>query len=101
MANQTATFCIDFTDSTDGIAHELTHSIPPYTLSCIHRRAEGFKTKHVPISLSVECSVCQMQLKMGNQADWLIGKEIMGPGAADQRVSLACAIWPARIRNRA
>ena len=71
---------IDFTGSTDVIAHELTHGVTQYSLQLEYTNEAG--------GLNESLSDCfgsmfrQWRAKQDvHAADWLIGKEIMGPGA--------------------
>lgn len=71
---------LDFTLSNDVIAHELTHGITQYTTGLAYSNQAG--------GLNESCSdifgSMFRQWRKGqtvNQADWLIGKEIMGPAA--------------------
>jgi Zn-dependent metalloprotease len=71
---------LDFTKSTDVIGHELTHGVTQFALQLGYTNEAG--------GLNESISDCfgsmfrQWSAKQDvNAADWLIGKEIMGPGA--------------------
>lgn len=71
---------IDFTKSTDVIAHELTHGVTQYSLQLAYTNQAGGLNE----SMSDVFGSMFRQWRAGqdvNQADWLIGKDIMGPGA--------------------
>jgi len=70
----------DFTRGTDVIGHELTHGVTQYSL--------GLAYADEPGGLNESISDCfgsmfrQWRLKQNvHQADWLIGRDIMGPAA--------------------
>jgi Zn-dependent metalloprotease len=74
---------IDFTNSTDVIAHELTHGVTQYTLQLSYTSQAGGLNESM--SDVVGSMFRQWSANQDvNQADWLIGKEIMGPGAAER-----------------
>ena len=71
---------IDFTKSTDVIAHELTHGVTQYSLQLSYSNQAGGLNE----SVSDVFGSMFRQWRAGqdvSKADWLIGKEIMGPGA--------------------
>ncbi len=71
---------IDFTKSTDVIGHELTHGVTQHTLQLAYSNEAGGLNE----SLSDVFGSMFRQWRLSqavNQADWLIGHEIMGPGA--------------------
>ncbi len=71
---------IDFTGSTDVIAHELTHGVTSRTLQLAYTNEAGGLNE----SLSDVFGSMFRQWRAGQsvaQADWLIGRDIMGPGA--------------------
>jgi len=71
---------IDFTTSTDVIAHELTHGVTQYSLQLSYTGQAGGLNE----SLSDVFGSMFRQWRANQdvtQADWFIGKEIMGPGA--------------------
>ncbi len=71
---------IDFTKSTDVIAHELTHGVTQFTAAFAYANEAGGLNESV--SDVFGSMFRQWRLKQDvNQADWLIGKEIMGPRA--------------------
>jgi Zn-dependent metalloprotease len=74
---------IDFTGGNDVIAHELTHGVTQHSLQLTYVNEAG--------GLNESLSDCfgsmfrQWQAKQDvNHADWLIGKDIMGPTAAQK-----------------
>ncbi len=71
---------IDFTLSNDVMAHELTHGLTQFTTQLNYTNEAG--------GLNESCSDVFGSMfrqwrknQTGDQADWLIGKEIMGPAA--------------------
>jgi Zn-dependent metalloprotease len=71
---------VDFTKGNDVIAHELTHGVTQHSLQLNYTNEAG--------GLNESMSDCfgsmfrQWEANQNvNQADWLIGKDIMGPGA--------------------
>jgi Zn-dependent metalloprotease len=71
---------VDFTKSNDVIGHELTHGVTQYTLGLNYNNQPGGLNES--ISDVFGSMFRQWQAKQNvHQADWLIGKEIMGPGA--------------------
>lgn len=71
---------IDFTRSNDVIAHELTHGLTEYTAGFAYRNQAGGLNE----SVSDAFGSMFRQWRAGQsvqQADWLIGRDIMGPGA--------------------
>jgi Zn-dependent metalloprotease len=71
---------VDFTKGNDVIGHELTHGVTQYSLQLDYADEAG--------GLNESLSDCfgsmfrQWEAKQNvNQADWLIGKDIMGPAA--------------------
>lgn len=75
-----ANIFIDFTKSNDVIGHELTHGVTQHTLQLAYSNQAGGLNE----SLSDVFGSMFRQWRAGqtvNQADWLIGHEIMGPGA--------------------
>jgi Zn-dependent metalloprotease len=71
---------VDFTNGNDVIGHELTHGVTQHSLQLNYTNEAG--------GLNESLSDCfgsmfrQWQAKQNvNQADWLIGKDIMGPDA--------------------
>jgi Zn-dependent metalloprotease len=71
---------IDFTNSTDVIAHELTHGVTQYSLQLSYTGQAGGLNE----SLSDVFGSMFRQWRANQdvtQADWFIGKDIMGPGA--------------------
>src|SRR5207253_1079115 len=75
-----ASIFVDFTKSNDVIGHELTHGVTQHSLGLNYTNEAG--------GLNESMSDCfgsmfrQWEAKQNvNQADWLIGKDIMGPAA--------------------
>src|SRR3954454_10806175 len=71
---------IDFTKSTDVIAHELTHGVTQFSLQLAYTNQAGGLNE----SVSDVFGSMFRQWRAGHdikQADWLIGNDIMGPGA--------------------
>lgn len=79
---------IDFTNSSDVIAHELTHGITQFTSGFVYSNQSGGLNE----SMSDVFGSMFRQWRANPQqtvstADWLIGKEIMGPGAASRGIT--------------
>jgi len=71
---------IDFTKGNDVIGHELTHGVTQYTLGLTYQNQPGGLNES--ISDVFGSMFRQWQAKQNvHQADWLIGKDIMGPAA--------------------
>jgi Zn-dependent metalloprotease len=71
---------IDFTKSNDVIGHELTHGVTQFTAGLSYTNQAGGLNES--ISDVFGSMFRQWQGKQDvTKADWLIGKEIMGPGA--------------------
>jgi Zn-dependent metalloprotease len=71
---------IDFTKGNDVIGHELTHGVTQYSLGLAYENQAGGLNE----SISDVFGSMFRQWQAGqdvSHADWLIGKEIMGPGA--------------------
>lgn len=71
---------VDFTKSNDVIAHELTHGVTEFTAGFAYTNQAGGLNE----SMSDVFGSMFRQWRANQtvtQADWLIGKEIMGPGA--------------------
>jgi Zn-dependent metalloprotease len=71
---------VDFTKSNDVIAHELTHGVTQFTAQLAYTNQAGGLNE----SMSDVFGSMFRQWRGNqtvNQADWLIGKGIMGPGA--------------------
>jgi Zn-dependent metalloprotease len=74
---------VDFTKSNDVIAHELTHGVTQFTAQFAYTNQAGGLNE----SMSDVFGSMFRQWRADqdvNQADWLIGKDIMGPGAIAQ-----------------
>lgn len=75
-----ANIFIDFTKSNDVIGHELTHGVTQHSLQLAYTNEAGGLNE----SLSDVFGSMFRQWRAGqsvDKADWLIGHEIMGPGA--------------------
>lgn len=71
---------IDFTRSTDVIAHELTHGVTQFSAALSYTNEAGGLNESV--SDVFGSMFRQWRAKQDvKKADWLIGKDIMGPGA--------------------
>lgn len=71
---------IDFTKSNDVIAHELTHGVTQFTSGFAYKNQAGGLNE----SMSDVFGSMYRQWRANqtvNTADWLIGKDIIGPGA--------------------
>ncbi|AMU20795.1 M4 family metallopeptidase [Mycobacteroides abscessus] len=71
---------VDFTASNDVIGHELTHGVTQYTAGLLYKNEAGGLNE----SMSDVFGSMFRQWSAGqtvDQADWLIGKDIMGPRA--------------------
>ena len=71
---------LDFTKSNDVIGHELAHGLTQYTAGFVYKNQPGGLNE----SMSDVFGTMFRQWRAGhnvNKADWLIGKEIMGPAA--------------------
>ncbi len=71
---------IDFTRSNDVIGHELAHGVTEFTSGFVYRNESGGLNE----SMSDVFGSMYRQWRAGQTvaaADWLIGSEIMGPGA--------------------
>jgi Zn-dependent metalloprotease len=71
---------IDFTRSTDVIAHELTHGVTQHSLQLAYANQAGGLNESVSDVFGSMFRQWRAKQTVG-EADWLIGKEIMGPGA--------------------
>ncbi len=76
-----STMFSDFTKSLDVIGHELTHGVTQYTANLAYSGQSGALNES--ISDVFGCLVKQYALKQtADQADWLIGAEVVGPELA-------------------
>ena len=74
---------VDFTKADDVIGHELTHGVTQHSLGLAYVNEAGGLNES--ISDVFGSMFRQWQAKQNvQQADWLIGKEIIGPGALSQ-----------------
>ena len=83
---------VDFTRSSDVIGHELTHGVTQFTAGLAYANQPGGLNE----SISDVFGSMFRQWQVGQdvtKADWLIGKEIMGPGA------IATLVSPDRCAN--
>jgi Zn-dependent metalloprotease len=71
---------IDFTKGNDVIGHELTHGVTQYTLGLTYENQAGGLNESISDVFGSMFKQWQANQEV-NQADWLIGKEILGPGA--------------------
>jgi Zn-dependent metalloprotease len=75
---------VDFTQSNDVIAHELMHGVTQYTLGLDYANQPGGLNES--LSDVFGSMFRQWQAKQTvDKADWLVGKEIMGPAALARR----------------
>ncbi|WP_295794934.1 M4 family metallopeptidase [Mucilaginibacter sp.] len=71
---------IDFTKGNDVIGHELTHGVTQYTLGLAYQDEAGGLNESISDVFGSMFRQWQGNQDV-SQADWLIGKDIMGPGA--------------------
>jgi Zn-dependent metalloprotease len=71
---------IDFTKSNDVIGHELTHGVTQYSAGLSYTNQAGGLNESISDVFGSMFRQWQASQDV-NQADWLIGSEIMGPGA--------------------
>ena len=71
---------LDFTRSNDVIGHELTHGITQYTLSLNYTKQAGGLNESMSDVFGSMFRQWEANQDV-SQADWLIGKDIMGPAA--------------------
>jgi Zn-dependent metalloprotease len=71
---------IDFTKSNDVIGHELTHGVTQFTASFAYRNQAGGLNESMSDVFGSMFRQWEANQTV-SAADWLIGKEIMGPGA--------------------
>jgi Zn-dependent metalloprotease len=71
---------IDFTKGNDVIGHELAHGITQYSLALVYENQAGGLNESISDVFGSMFRQWQADQDV-NQADWLIGKDIMGPGA--------------------
>lgn len=71
---------IDFTKDNDVIGHELTHGVTQYSLGLSYENQAGGLNESISDVFGSMFRQWQANQNV-NQADWLIGKDIMGPGA--------------------
>jgi Zn-dependent metalloprotease len=71
---------IDFTRSNDVIGHELTHGVTQFTADFAYRNQAGGLNESMSDVFGSMFRQWQANQTV-SAADWLIGKEIMGPGA--------------------
>lgn len=72
---------VDFTKSLDVIAHELTHGVTEFTANLVYRNQPGALNESMSDVFGV--LVKQYSLRQSaEQADWLIGAEILTPAFA-------------------
>ena len=71
---------IDFTKGNDVIGHELTHGVTQYSLGLSYSNQPGGLNESMSDVFGSMFRQWQAKQNVTN-ADWLIGKDIMGPGA--------------------
>jgi Zn-dependent metalloprotease len=71
---------IDFTKGNDVIGHELTHGVTQYSLGLAYSNQPGGLNESISDVFGSMFRQWQANQKV-TAADWLIGKDIMGPGA--------------------
>ena len=71
---------IDFTKGNDVIGHELTHGVTQYSLGLTYKNQPGGLNESISDVFGSMFRQWQANQTV-SQADWLIGKDIMGPGA--------------------
>jgi len=71
---------IDFTKGNDVIGHELTHGVTQYTARLAYANQAGGLNESISDVFGSMFRQWQADQDV-TQADWLIGKDIMGPGA--------------------
>ena len=71
---------VDFTKGNDVIGHELTHGVTQFTLGLSYENQAGGLNESISDVFGSMFRQWQAKQKV-DKADWLIGKEIMGPGA--------------------
>jgi len=86
---------IDFTTSTDVIAHELTHGVTQHSLQLAYTNQAGGLNESISDVFGSMFRQWRANQDV-NQADWLIGKEIMGPGATARGFT---STWPALVQR--
>jgi Zn-dependent metalloprotease len=74
------TIFIDFTKGNDVIGHELTHGVTQYSLALAYENQAGGLNESISDVFGSMFRQWEANQNV-NQADWLIGKDIMGPGA--------------------
>lgn len=100
---------LDFTSSNDVIGHELTHGVTQYTAGLVYRDEPGGLNESVSDVFGSMFRQWQAG-QTAEQADWLIGKDIMGPRAiskgytclrdmADPSAAHAMAPQPSHYRD--
>ncbi len=71
---------VDFTKSNDVIAHELTHGVTEFSAQFVYTNEAGGLNESISDVFASMFRQWRANQNV-NQADWLIGKDIMGPGA--------------------
>ena len=72
---------VDFTKSSDVICHELTHGLTQHSLQLVYRNEPGGLNESISDVFGSMYRQWRQDQTVG-RADWLIGREIMGPAAA-------------------
>jgi len=71
---------VDFTKGNDVIGHELTHGVTQHTLGLAYQNQPGGLNESISDVFGSMFRQWEAN-QVVTQADWLIGKDIMGPGA--------------------
>ncbi len=74
---------VDFTKADDVVGHELTHGVTQHSLGLSYADQAGGLNESISDVFGSMFRQWQAHQNV-NQADWFIGKEIMGPGAIAQ-----------------
>jgi len=74
---------VDFTKGNDVVGHENTHGVTQYTLQLVYSNEPGGLNESLSDVFGSMFRQWQASQTV-NQADWLIGKDIMGPAAINK-----------------
>jgi Zn-dependent metalloprotease len=77
---------VDFTKGDDVMCHELTHGVTQFTLSLTYRNQPGGLNESMSDVFGSMFRQWRAKQKV-TAADWLIGKDIMGPSAISQNIT--------------
>jgi Zn-dependent metalloprotease len=72
-------FIYNFTNAVDVIGHELTHAVTEHTCRLIYWRQSGALNEHLSDVFGIMIKQW-VQHEKAEEADWLIGEEILFPG---------------------